>query len=46
MTTTRGTRPVGAGRVPRGLITIAGIIVLLAIVKGHPGAWYFARGCS
>jgi hypothetical protein len=30
--------------VPRGSITIAGIIVLLAIVKGHPGAWYFAPG--
>ena len=24
--------------------TIAGIIVLLAMVKGHPGAWYFAPG--
>ena len=24
--------------------TIAGIIVLLALVKGHPGAWYFAPG--
>jgi MFS family permease len=26
------------------VITIAGIIVLLAMVKGHPGAWYFAPG--
>ena len=26
------------------VITIAGIIVLLALVKGHPGAWYFAPG--
>jgi len=24
--------------------TIAGIIVLLAMVKGHPGAWYFVPG--
>ena len=24
--------------------TIAGILVLLALVKGHPGAWYFAPG--
>jgi predicted MFS family arabinose efflux permease len=24
--------------------TIVGIIVLLALVKGHPGAWYFAPG--
>jgi MFS family permease len=24
--------------------TIAGIVVLLALVKGHPGAWYFAPG--
>jgi MFS family permease len=24
--------------------TIAGIIVLLSLVKGHPGAWYFAPG--
>jgi len=24
--------------------TIAGIILLLAMVKGHPGAWYFAPG--
>jgi MFS family permease len=24
--------------------TIAGIIVLLLMVKGHPGAWYFAPG--
>jgi len=24
--------------------TIAGILVLLAMVKGHPGAWYFAPG--
>jgi MFS family permease len=35
---------------PRTLIlagfvtTIAGIIVLLVLVKGHPGAWYFAPG--
>jgi MFS family permease len=28
-----------------GFVTaIAGIIVLLAMVKGHPGAWYFAPG--
>jgi MFS family permease len=27
-------------------VTIAGIIVLLALVKGHPGAWYFAPGPS
>jgi hypothetical protein len=26
------------------VITIAGIIRLLAMVKGHPGAWYFAPG--
>jgi MFS family permease len=26
------------------VITIAGIIVLLVQVKGHPGAWYFAPG--
>jgi MFS family permease len=26
------------------VITIIGIIVLLAMVKGHPGAWYFAPG--
>jgi len=26
------------------VITIAGIIVLLVMVKGHPGAWYFAPG--
>jgi MFS family permease len=26
------------------VISIAGIIVLLAMVKGHPGAWYFAPG--
>jgi MFS family permease len=26
------------------VIAIAGIIVLLAMVKGHPGAWYFAPG--
>jgi MFS family permease len=26
------------------VITIAGIIVLLALVQGHPGAWYFAPG--
>jgi MFS family permease len=26
------------------VITIAGILVLLALVKGHPGAWYFAPG--
>jgi MFS family permease len=24
--------------------TIAGILVLLVMVKGHPGAWYFAPG--
>ena len=24
--------------------TIVGIIVLLVMVKGHPGAWYFAPG--
>ena len=28
------------------VITIIGIIVLLVQVKGHPGAWYFARDCS
>jgi MFS family permease len=26
------------------VIAIAGIIVLLSLVKGHPGAWYFAPG--
>jgi MFS family permease len=26
------------------LTAIAGILVLLALVKGHPGAWYFAPG--
>ncbi len=26
------------------VVTIAGIIVLLSLVKGHPGAWYFAPG--
>jgi MFS family permease len=26
------------------VITIVGIIVLLALVKGRPGAWYFAPG--
>jgi MFS family permease len=26
------------------VITIPGIVVLLAMVKGHPGAWYFAPG--
>jgi MFS family permease len=26
------------------VITIVGIIVLLVMVKGHPGAWYFAPG--
>jgi len=26
------------------VITIAGIILLLGLVKGHPGAWYFAPG--
>jgi MFS family permease len=26
------------------VVTIAGIIVLLVMVKGHPGAWYFAPG--
>ena len=26
------------------VITIAGVLVLLALVKGHPGAWYFAPG--
>jgi MFS family permease len=26
------------------VVTIVGIIVLLALVKGHPGAWYFAPG--
>jgi len=26
------------------VITIAGIILLLVMVKGHPGAWYFAPG--
>jgi MFS family permease len=26
------------------VVTIVGIIVLLVMVKGHPGAWYFAPG--
>ncbi len=26
------------------VMTIAGIVVLLVMVKGHPGAWYFAPG--
>jgi MFS family permease len=26
------------------VVAIAGVIVLLAMVKGHPGAWYFAPG--
>jgi MFS family permease len=26
------------------VVTIVGIIVLLSLVKGHPGAWYFAPG--
>jgi hypothetical protein len=26
------------------VVTIAGILVLLVMVKGHPGAWYFAPG--
>ena len=26
------------------VVTIAGVIALLAMVKGHPGAWYFAPG--
>jgi MFS family permease len=26
------------------VVTIAGIILLLVMVKGHPGAWYFAPG--
>ena len=26
------------------VITIPGIVVLLVLVKGHPGAWYFAPG--
>jgi MFS family permease len=26
------------------VITLPGIVVLLAMVKGHPGAWYFAPG--
>jgi MFS family permease len=26
------------------VVAIAGIIVLLVMVKGHPGAWYFAPG--
>jgi MFS family permease len=26
------------------VITIIGIVVLLVLVKGHPGAWYFAPG--
>jgi MFS family permease len=26
------------------VVTIIGIIVLLVLVKGHPGAWYFAPG--
>jgi MFS family permease len=26
------------------VVTIVGIVVLIALVKGHPGAWYFAPG--
>jgi MFS family permease len=26
------------------VVTIVGIVVLLVLVKGHPGAWYFAPG--
>jgi MFS family permease len=26
------------------VVTIVGIVVLLVMVKGHPGAWYFAPG--
>ena len=26
------------------VVTIAGVVVLLAMVHGHPGAWYFAPG--
>jgi MFS family permease len=26
------------------VVTIAGVVVLLALVKGRPGAWYFAPG--
>jgi MFS family permease len=26
------------------VVTIIGIVVLLSLVKGHPGAWYFAPG--
>lgn len=26
------------------VIAIAGVVVLVALVKGHPGAWYFAPG--
>ena len=30
-----------------GFVTaIAGVLLLVAMVKGHPGAWYFARDCS
>ena len=31
---------IGAGFV----VTLVGIVVLLVLVKGHPGAWYFAPG--
>jgi MFS family permease len=35
--------------IPCGKLTdrygaIVGVVVLLALVKGHPGAWYFAPG--
>jgi MFS family permease len=26
------------------VVALAGIVVLLVLVKGHPGAWYFAPG--
>jgi Na+/melibiose symporter-like transporter len=26
------------------VVSIVGVVVLLALVKGHPGAWYFAPG--
>jgi MFS family permease len=31
---------IGAGFI----VTLVGIVVLLVLVKGHPGAWYFAPG--
>ncbi len=28
------------------VVALVGIVVLLVLVKGHPGPWYFARGSS